>query len=197
MHNPAINMLLSAGNCFTTAQAVAQGISRQTLCDYCNSGKLVRMGRGVYLPVFTNNSDFPEIEVLQRKGTDFVLCLFSALKFYNIGTQNPSGIWIAIRKTQHIPRVAFQLECIRCEERYFHALVSTYTLNNLPIKVYSPAKTIADCFKFRNKIGLDVAMEALREAWQKKLFTMDELSAAANICRVERIITPYMEMLVG
>ena len=197
MKNPTINILLSEGNCFTTAQAVAQGISRQTLCDYCNAGKLVRMGRGVYLPVLTNNSTVPEIEVLQRKGIDFGLCLFSALKFYNIGTQNPSGIWIAIKNTQHIPRVDFPLECIRCDEHYFNALVSSYTLNNLPVKVYSPAKTIADCFKFRNKIGLDVAMEALRDGWRKKLFTMDELSEAAHICRVAKIITPYMEMLIG
>lgn len=197
MKNPAINTLLSAGSCFTTAEAVARGISRQALCDYCNAGKLVRMGRGVYLPVLTSTSTSPEIEALQRKGTDFVLCLFSALKFYNIGTQNPSGIWIAILNTQHIPNVDFPLECIRCGEHYFNALVSTRTLNDLPVKVYSPARTIADCFKFRNKIGLDVAMEALRDGWHKKLFTMDELSEAAKICRVAKIITPYMEMLVG
>jgi len=197
MNNPKINTLLSSGVCFTTAQAVKLGISRQSLCDYCNAGKLMRMGRGVYLPVLTYNSTSPEIEVLQRKGTDFVLCLFSALKFYNIGTQNHPSIWIAIKNTQHIPSVDFPLECLRCEEHYFNSLVAVHALNNLPVNVYSPARTIADCFKFRNKIGLDVAMEALRDGWQKKLFTMDELEEAAQICRVAKIMTPYMEMLVG
>ena len=92
MQNQAIKFMLESGASFTTAQATASGITRQTLCDYSNSGKLIRISRGVYLPTLSNNSESPEIEVLQRKGTDFVLCLLSALRFCDIGTQNPQGI---------------------------------------------------------------------------------------------------------
>ncbi len=197
MNNPHIHSLLSTGNAFTTAQAVAAGISRQTLCDYLQAGKLIRMGRGIYLPAHESKSESPEIEVLQQKGCDFVLCLLSALRFYNIGTQHSHAIWISVKKARHIPSVNFPLECLRLEEHLYSALFTIQTINNLPIKVYTPARTVADCFRFRNRIGLDVAMEALRDGWHKKLFTVDEILEAAKICRIANTLTPYLEMLVG
>ena len=197
MKNQALNNLLSSGISFTTRQAVAEGISRQALCDCCNTGKLVRLGRGVYLPMRKNITESPEIEVLQRRETDFVLCLLSALRFYNIGTQNPSGIWIALLNSHHIPIVNFPLEYIRLNKRYYYINITIQTLNGLPVKVYSPARTIADCFRFRNRIGLDVALEALRDGYRQKLFTTDELYGVAKSCRIANVITPYMEMLLG
>lgn len=194
MENLALKKLLESGRSFTTAQAVSTGISRQALCDCLSAGKLVRLSRGVYLPISVNNSETPEIEALQRKGVDFVLCLLSALRFYDIGTQNPPGIWIAIPNSHHIPVMDFKVECIRLGEQYYNARINIQTLNGLQLKVYSPARTVADCFRFRNRIGLDVALEALRDGWQKKLFTSDELYDVAKECRIANVITPYMEM---
>ncbi len=197
MTTQALKKLLAKGRGFTTRQAVAAGVSRQSLCDCHAAGKLVRMSRGVYLPAATNRSVAPEIETLQHKGGDFVLCLFSALRFYGIGTQNSPGVWIAILNTRHVPVVDFPLECVRCGPRYYRALVSRRSLNGLPLKVYTPAKTVADCFKFRNRVGLEVALEALRDGWRQKQFTLDELCEAAKACRVANVITPYLEMLAG
>jgi len=197
MENTAIKDILASGTGFTTRQAVASGISRQSLCDYCKSGRIVRLSRGVYLPVGNDVSESPEIEALQRKGTDFVLCLLSALKFHGIGTQNPPGIWIAILNSRHAPSVDFKLECIRFGERFYNSNVAMETANGLPLKVYTPARTVVDCFRFRNRIGLDTAMEALRDGWHKKLFTSDELYGIARTCRIANVLRPYMEMMLA
>ena len=197
MENKAIKRILASGTGFTTRQAAASGVSRQTLCDYCHSGRIVRLSRGVYLPLTDNASEFPEIEVLQRKGTDFVLCLLSALKFHGIGTQNPPGVWIAILNSRHAPSVDFKLDCIRLDERFYNSNVAMEMMNGLPLKVYTPARTIVDCFRFRNHIGLDTAMEALRDGWHKKLFSSDELYGVARTCRIANVLMPYMEMMLG
>ena len=196
MENQALKNLLASGSGFTTGQAVIAGISRQALCDCCKSGKLLRLSRGVYLAMSENNSESPEIEVLQRRGIDFTLCLLSALRFYNIGIQNPQRVWIAILNSHHTPVTTFPLECVRYGEQYYNADVTNQTLNGLPLKVFSPARTVVDCFRFRNRIGLEVALEALRDGWQKKLFNSDELYHIAKFCRVAKVMTPYMEMMM-
>ena len=197
MENQSIKKIISDGMIFTVRQASAAGISRQTLCDYCNSGRLVRLSRGVYLPVATNQSEFPEIEVLQRRGVDFSLCLFSALRFHGIGTQNPPRLWIAMLNSRHVPTVDFKLSVVRFSERYYHSDLMVQSLNGLPVKLYTPARTVVDCFRFRNRVGLDVAMEALRDGWRKKLFTIDELHRVAQACRIANILMPYMEMMLA
>ncbi len=126
-----------------------------------------------------------------------MLCLFSALSFYHIGTQNPCGVWIMVKSNSHVPKVNFPLECIRCSDAVYDFGIEERVLNNLPIKVYSPAKTVADCFKFRNRYGLDLALEALRDGWRRHKFTVDELNQDARIDRVQNVMTPYMEMMIN
>jgi hypothetical protein len=109
-----------------------------------------------------------------------VVCLISALQFHNLTTQIPHRVWIAIENKNWKPKFDYPLlEVVRFSGRALSFGVEEHEVNRVPVKVYSPAKTVADCFKFRNKIGLDVAMEALRETWRSRKATMDELWEAA------------------
>lgn len=193
----AIKQFTRKGRAFTIAQARAAGISHQLLADYCRKGIFFRQGCGVYVPADNFISEHPEIEVLQKRGTEFVLCLLSALRFHEFTTQNPTEVWIAVRQGSRSPRVNFSMTCIHFSDAVYDFGIEERMLNDQPIKVYSPAKTVADCFKFRNRYGLDLALEALRDGWRRHKFTVDELNHAARIDRVQNVMTPYVEMMIN
>lgn len=173
------------------------GWSPQLLIRLHQSGKLQRIARGLYgLP----DAEFTEhqtlIEVCQRvpKG---VLCLLSALQFHEIGTQLPHDVWIALPEGTQTPALSYPtLRIARLRGTAYSDGIETVTVtvteHGAPIRVYSAAKTVTDCFKFRNKIGLDVALEALKDAWRSRKVTMAELSHFAKIKRVERVMQPYL-----
>ena len=120
------------------------------------------------------------------------------MQFHDIGTQLPSEVWIAIDRRARRPALKFPpLRVIRYSGAALTEGVETHDIEGQKVKVYSVAKTLADCFKYRNKIGLDVALEALREAWRERRFTMAELGRYAGICRVQRVMGPYLEALVA
>lgn len=193
----SVRHLTRDGRAFTPEQAKQAGISHQLLADYCRKGMFIRQGYGVYVPAENHVSEYPEIEVLQKRGTDFVLCLLSALRFHEFTTQNPTEVWIAVKQGSRTPRVDFGMRCIHFSDKVYSFGIKEHTMNGLPVKIYSPAKTVADCFKFRNQYGLDTALEALRDGWRQHKFTIAELDEAARVCRVQRVITPYVEMMVN
>ena len=118
------------------------------------------------------------------------------MRVHNFTTQLPHSLWIAIPHGARVPKLEFAtLSCIRLTQKPYDYGVEIHDLHGVKIKVYSAAKTVADCFKFRNKVGTDVALEALREGYRLKLFTVSELMDAAAICRITKIITPYVESL--
>ena len=197
MTSNSIRKLTGKGRAFTLKEARKAGVSHQLLADYCRKGVFSRQGCGVYIPMENYASEYPEIEFLQKRGADFVLCLLSALRFYEFTTQNPREVWIAVRHGSRVPRVNFKLRCIHLTDAVFDYGIEVHTLNGLPLKVYSPAKTVADCFKFRKRYGLDTALEALRDGWRSRKITMDELNAAARVCRVNKIMTPYLEIMLN
>ena len=123
-----------------------------------------------------------------------VVCLASALRYHEIGTQAPHQVWLALPRGTSPPRTGNIRFCQFSEACYAFG-IEEHKLSGGTIRVYSPAKTVADCFKYRNKYGLDVALEALRDGWREKKFTMRELNAAAEVCRVRRVLRPYLEML--
>lgn len=172
----------------------AHGWSPQLLIRLHQLGKLQRIARGLYgLPDADVTEHQTLIEVCQRvpKG---VLCLLSALQFHEIGTQLPHEVWIALPEGSQTPVLNYpKLRIARLRGAAYSDGIQTVTDHSAPIRVYSAAKTVTDCFKFRNKIGLDVAMEALREAWQQRRVTMAELQHFARINRVERVMRPYLE----
>ena len=125
-----------------------------------------------------------------------VICLLSALAYHEIGTQNPQEVWLAIDRKAKAPVMDYPpLRLLRFSGDALSEGIET-TEAPFPIRVTNPAKTIADCFKFRNKIGLDVAIEALREGWRLQRFKMNELDHYAKICRVSKVITPYLDAIL-
>jgi predicted transcriptional regulator of viral defense system len=123
-----------------------------------------------------------------------VLCLLSALRFHDLTTQQSSDVWLAIPHKAHAPRFDYPpLRIVRMSGASMSEGVETVDVAGTQVRVFGVAKTVADCFKYRNKIGLDVALEALREAWNGKRATMDELWRYAEICRVANVMRPYLE----
>ena len=171
-----------------------QGWSPQLLIRLHQAGKLHRLGRGLYgLPDAEITEHQTLIEVCQRV-PKAVLCLLSALQFHEIGTQLPHEVWIALPEGTQAPALSYpKLRIMRLRGAAYSDGIQTVTEQGVPIRVYSAAKTLTDCFKFRNKIGLDVALEALKDAWRSRKVTMDELSHFAKINRVERVMQPYLE----
>lgn len=172
------------------------GVTRAYLSKMNAQGLITRSGRGYYtLP----NRSITEHHSLAEAAVaipDAVICLLSALQFHHLTTQNPHKIWIAISREHRPP--AFKgvpIIIVRYSPASHAEGIERHTIEGIGVKIYSVAKTIADCFKFRNKIGIDVALEALRECMQKRLCTVDELWRYARICRVGKIIRPYMEAL--
>ncbi len=182
---------------FTIAESGKHGISRQMLAHYCRQGKLEHICRGVYAPHDVAITPHPELETLLRKNSEFVVCLISSLQIHEFTTQIANALWIAIPHGSRCPSIPFPVNCIRLTRDAYSYGIEERELNGFAFKVYSAAKTVADCFKFRNKIGLDVALEALKEGLQRKLFTPTELYNAAKVCRVHNIIRPYMEMFLS
>jgi predicted transcriptional regulator of viral defense system len=127
-----------------------------------------------------------------------VICLVSALGFHGIGTQLPSEVWVAIDRRARAPALEYPpLRVVRFSGPAFTDGVETHRVEGDAVRVYGVAKTLADLFKYRNRIGLEVTLEALREAWRTRRFTMAEIDRFARVCRVERVMQPYLEALVA
>ncbi|MDO9569588.1 MAG: type IV toxin-antitoxin system AbiEi family antitoxin domain-containing protein [Hydrogenophaga sp.] len=174
------------------------GWAPQLLLSLHQAGKLQRVARGLYsLPDAEITEHQTLIEVCQRV-PKAVLCLLSALQFHGIGTQMPHEVWVALPQATHTPALDYPLLRItRLRGVAYSEGIQTVTEHGAPIRVYSVAKTVTDCFKFRNKIGLDVALEALKECWHSRRVTMAELNHFAKINRVERVMQPYLEAVVA
>lgn len=183
---------------FSLATAQACGISRARVAYYLSRGEIVRLARGVYGDARGEiGSETVDFETLAICGYEFTIALFSALKFHGFTTVDPIDVWIALpQKARRPEKVLFPLRVIWLGEKSYRYGVQTIASGNVKFKVFSPAKTVADLFKFRNKFGIDVAIEALKEGWEKRYFTADELYRAAEVCRVTRVMAPYMESLL-
>ncbi|RTZ93902.1 MAG: transcriptional regulator [Deltaproteobacteria bacterium] len=172
------------------------GIPREYLRRLCLSGELTRVSRGLYALPDTLTSEFITFVEVSKRMPNAVICLLSALQFHNLTTQVPHRVWIAIENKKWEPNFDYPpIELVRFTGNAFSFGVEKHEVHHVPIRVYSPAKTVADCFKFRNKIGLDVALEALRETWRSGKVSMDQLWEAAKVCRVANIMRPYLEAI--
>ena len=160
------------------------------------AGKLVRVARGVYrLPTseISEHSSLAEVSLRVPHG---VVCLLSALRVHGIGTQAPFEVWLAL--PNHFPAPRIQQPALRVMRMSGHALtdgIESTLIDGVKVPVFNAAKTVADCFKFRNKIGLDVALEALRDGWSQRKLTMDALWHYASVDRVSNVMRPYLESL--
>lgn len=172
------------------------GIPRVALTRAVRRGQLERIGRGLYgLPGRPVSAHGALAEVARRvpKG---VVCLLSALRFHGLTTHAPFEVWLAIDNKAIAPKLDYPpLRIVRFSGAALTEGVEEHVVDGVTVRVTGVAKTVADCFKYRNKIGLDVALEALREAWRGKRMTSDDLWRYAKVCRVANVMRPYMESL--
>ncbi|MCE7989964.1 MAG: transcriptional regulator [Caldilinea sp. CFX5] len=176
---------------------VEQGIAYTALSRLTQQGRLQRISRGLYAlpdrPV-TEYQSLVEASACVPAG---VICLLSALRFHQLTTYAPFEIWMAIENKQWKPRAkGLPLRIFYFSGAAFISGVETHILEGVALKIYDPAKTVADCFKYRNKIGIDLCIEALRTGLRQRKFTVDQLSSYAKICRIQNIIQPYLEAML-
>ena len=174
-----------------------KGLPTDYLWRLHQQDKLEKVGRGMYALPDAELTEHQTLIQAARRLPHGVVCLLSALRFHDLTTQAPFEIWMAIDVKARSPKEEIiPLRIVRFSGQALTAGIETHTIEGVKVKVYNPAKTVADCFKYRNKIGLDVAIEALRDCWRKKRATTDQLWHYAKICRVARVIRPYLESLV-
>jgi len=174
------------------------GIPRVSLTRAVRRGELERVGRGLYGLPDRDMSAQSSLAEVARKIPKGVVCLLSALQFHGLTTQSPFQVWLAIDNKAIKPKLDYPpLRIVRFSGAALTDGVEEHFVDGVTVRVTCVAKTVADCFKYRNKIGLDVAMEAMREAWNARRMTGDEIWHYAKICRVANVIRPYMESLVA
>ncbi len=174
------------------------GLHSEYLRKLCRNGHLIRTGRGLYVLAdgeFTEHHGLAEACKRIPHGT---ICLLSALSYHEIGTQNPHQIWMAIDRAMRKPKVDYPpIRIFRFSGPSLVEGVEEIMIERVKVRIFNPAKTVADCFKYRNKVGIDVAVEALKECWRSRRCNIDELVHYAKICRVGTIMQPYLEAIVA
>jgi predicted transcriptional regulator of viral defense system len=175
---------------------VAQGVSRVDLREALRTGLLERAGRGLYRPPGAEITEHHTLAEVGKRIPHGIVCLLSALSFHRLTSQNPHEVWLALGHKTWSPRQdGVGLRIVRLSGPALREGIEIHTVEGVPVQVYTPAKTVADCFKFRHKLGLDVALEALRETWRERRATMKDLEQFARIDRVAKIMRPYLESL--
>lgn len=173
-----------------------QGIPTVVLSRLVAAGRLQRIGRGIYAAPDAEISPHRSLAEAAIRVPRGVVCLLSALAVHEIGVQQPSQVWLALPHKLKPPRPAYPpLRIVRMSGPALTSGIEHRTVDGVCVPVFCAAKTIADCFKFRNKIGTDVAVEALREGWRAGKFTIEKLWRYARICRVANVMRPYLEAL--
>jgi len=174
----------------------ACGYSRMALSTLARQGKLTRLCRGLYALPDRPVSEHTTLAELASKHPNALVCLLSALQFHGLTTQSPFEVWVAIANKARAPKMDYPpLRIVRFSGDALTEGVEEHQVEGVTVRVTGVAKTVADCFKYRNKIGLDVALEALREAWNAKRVKMDDLWRCAQVCRVANVMRPYLEAL--
>jgi predicted transcriptional regulator of viral defense system len=172
------------------------GIAREYLRLAQQQGLLTRVSRGIYVAKEAPLTEHHSLVEVSKRVPHGVICLLSALRFHELTTQSPFEVWMAIGESARTPKVENpQLRIVRFSNQTLRFGVVTHHVEGVPLPIFSAAKTVADCFKYRHKIGLDVALEALRESYRQKKSSMDELWEAAKVCRVANVMRPYLESL--
>lgn len=174
------------------------GIPRVTLTRAVRRGQLERIGRGLYGLPDRQVSAHGSLAEIARRVPKGVVCLLTALSFHELTTQLPFQVWLAIDNKAATPKLDYPpLRIVRFSGAALTDGVEEHLVDGVTVRITSVAKTVADCFKYRNKIGLDVALEALREAWAAQRMSSDEIWRCAKICRVTNVMRPYLQSLPG
>lgn len=172
------------------------GAARVVLTRLTASGQLEKVGRGLYRLPDTQTSEHESLITVAIKVPQAVFCLLTALQFHELTTQLPRQIWIAMPRGSHIPKIDYPpVKMVQFTGAAYAEGIELFERDQVTLKVYGVAKTIADCFKHRNKIGIDVALEALKDARAQEKVSANDLWRFAKICRVANVMRPYLEAL--
>ena len=185
------------GGILRTAQALKAGIHPKTLYAMRDSGVLERISRGVFRLSDSPPLSNPDLVTVAARVPSGVICLISALSFHEITTQIPHDVHVALPRGAEEPRLDYPpIRTYRFTGEAFTSGVDAYDLDGVSISIYNPEKTLADCFKFRNKVGLDTVVEAIRFYRERRSIKVDDLMRYAKICRVNRVMRPYLEAIL-
>lgn len=184
---------------FRAREATDIGFTRATISRLVKEGALERVGYGLYRIADQDVSENHTLALVAKRIDEAVICLFSALAFHGLTTQSPSSVWVAIATTRRAFKNSLYppIEVIYMSSPVLEFGVEEHQIERVLVRITSPAKTVADCFKHRNKIGIEVALEALRDYKRKYRGGMDELWRAAKVCRVTKVIYPYLQAIHG
>ncbi len=173
------------------------GLPREYLRMACDRGLLERVSRGLYRVPDGMESEHISLAEVCKRAPSGVVCLLSALSYHGLTTQVPHGVWLAIGPKARDPRIeTVRMRIFRFSGKALTEGVESHSIGGVDVRIYNPAKTVADCFKFRNKIGMDVSIEALRDCLRHRKASVDELVHYGRICRVESVMTPYLEAML-
>ena len=193
----AIDIFKKAGGILHTAEAIKKGIHPTVLYRMRNVGILEVMSRGIYRLSATLPLSNPDLVVVSIRISSGVICLISALSHYGITTQIPHSIHIALTYGAEEPRIEYPpVSIYRFSGKSFTEGIEIHKIDEVPVRIYSPEKTLADCFKFRNRIGLDTAIEAIRMYREQGNIKVQDIIHFAEICRVRNIMQPYLEAIL-
>jgi len=169
---------------------------RVVLTRLTATGLLDKVGRGLYRLPSHPGSEHESLTTVATKAPQAVFCLLTALQFHELTTQLPRQVWIAMPRGSHVPRIDYPpIKMVQMTGDVYSEGIETVERDGVKLRVYGVAKTVADCFKHRNKIGLDVALEALKEVRAKRKATADDLWRYAKLCRVANVMRPYLEAI--
>jgi len=173
-----------------------RGIPRARLYSLVQEGLVERHGRGIYVARDHALTADHALAQAAKRVPNGVLCLLTALRFHGLTTQSPAEVWIALPEKARKPRLDYpRLRIVRFSGKALTEGVETHPVEGVNVRLYSAAKTVADCFKFRNKIGIDVAVEALKDFSRTHRGGANELARFARICRITRVIQPYLDAI--
>lgn len=179
------------------SKAIKHGITRYMLYSLRDKGIIERVSRGIYrlveLPPISN----PDLVAVSLRFPNAVICLVSALAYHDITTQVPHVVSVAVPRNARMPSLDYPpVQAHKFSNEAYKSGIEEHLIDGVPVKVYNPEKTLVDCFKFRNKIGMDVVLEALKLYRTRKKFNLGEMLRYAKICRVEKVMRPYLEATV-
>ena len=192
----AVHIIKANKGIIRTNEAIKKHIHPRILYRLRDNGTLEQMSYGLY-KLKKNKISNPDFVTIALRVPDGVICLISALSFHNLTTQIPHKVWVAIKRDASRPKVKYPPIYIhQFSGQSFSTGIEKHNCDNISVKVYNPEKTIADCFKFRNKIGMNIILEALQFYKIRKDFNPSKLMKYAKICRVENIMKPYVESII-
>jgi predicted transcriptional regulator of viral defense system len=185
------------GGIMRMAEALRSGVHRRTLYALRDAGVLEQLGRGLYRLADAPPLAHPDLVAVSRRAPRAVVSLVSALAFHSLTTQIPHEVYLAVSRDSEPPRIEYPpVRVFRFGTRAFSEGVETHSLDGVPVRIYSREKTLADCFKYRNVVGLDTVLEALRRYREEGRVDVDAILRYARTCRVERVIRPYLEAVL-